>query len=279
VLYCCFIMVVSSGAMRFTGPRFELDRMEALSQRGRCLVSCDKYGRTPHLEESIARATDESFRIYSGLFLFLPYSSRDSDRSLVSQQPTLLSLIDTFVYSSSYNIHPITMHAHHLIALLSSAGAASAAPNVFKRDYFGPAVYTGPSQADIIYTSTVMVPGRNPGNKQSGFLTIWPGISNGTGDLIQSTVDSTQLTVEDCGATADQWCAMGSLFGNDANGNARQINGPMKAVSASDRIKIEYIRGAPKENGYEWDWTQMVTNEMTGEYISSLVSVSGSMRG
>lgn len=171
------------------------------------------------------------------------------------------------------------MHAHHLIALLSSALAASAAPNIFKRDYFGPAVFTGPSQADIIYTSTVLVPGRNPGNKQSGFLTIWPGISNGTGDLIQSTLDSTQISVEDCGATADQWCAMGSLFGNDANGNARQINGPMKAVSATDRIKIEYIRGAAKDNGYEWDWTQMVTNEVTGEYISSLVSVSGSMRG
>jgi hypothetical protein len=171
------------------------------------------------------------------------------------------------------------MHAYHLIALLSSALCASAAPNIFRRDYFGPAVYTGPSQADIIYTSTVLLPGRNPGNKQSGLLTIWPGISNGTGDLIQSTLDSTQISVEDCGATADQWCAMGSLFGNDANGNARQTSGPMKAVSATDRIKIEYIRGAPKENGYEWDWTQMVTNEVTGEYISSLVSVSGSMRG
>ena len=193
------------------------------------------------------------------------------------QPPSTPPSVHPFIFTQR-NLS-LNMSAYRLIALLSSALCASAAPNIFRRDYFGPAVYTGPSQADIIYTSTVLLPGRNPGNKQSGFLTIWPGISNGTGDLIQSTLDSTQLTHEDCGATADQWCAMGSLFGNDANGNARQINGPMKAVSATDRIKIEYIRGAPKENGYEWDWTQMVTNEMTGEYISSLVSVSGSMRG
>jgi hypothetical protein len=171
------------------------------------------------------------------------------------------------------------MPAYHLIAILLSALTASAAPSIFKRDYFGPSVYTGPTGADIIYTSTVLVPGRNPGNKQSGFLTIWPGISNGTGDLVQSTLDSTRLQVEDCGATADQWCAMGSLFGNDANGNPRQLNGPMKPVSPNDRIRIEYIRGAAKANGYEWDWTQMVTNQVTGEYISSLVTVSGNMRG
>lgn len=218
--------------------------------------------------------------VYIGLFLFLPHVLRDSDRYLKPHLSTL-DIPHRHLYRSiliRYNSSS-TMYAHHVIALLSSALAASAAPTIFRRDYFGPAVYTGASQADIVYTSTVLLPGRNPGNKQSGSLKIWPGISNGTGDLIQSTLDSTQVAVEDCGATADQWCAMGSLFGNDAIGNARQINGPMRGVSATDRIKIEYIRGAPKENGYEWDWTQMVTNEMTGEYISSLVSVSGSMRG
>jgi hypothetical protein len=146
------------------------------------------------------------------------------------------------------------MYTHYILAIaLSAATSSSAAPSIFKRDYFGPAVFTGPSQADIIYTSTVMVPGRNPGNKQSGFFTIWPGISNGTGDLIQSTLDSTTYNAQDCGATDDQWCAMGSLFGNDENGRARQINAKAKPVSANDRVKIEYIRGAVKDNGYEWD--------------------------
>jgi len=157
-----------------------------------------------------------------------------------------------------------------LIGLVSHVDAAP-----FTETYFGPAISTGPSQVDMIRTVTTIVPGRCPPN-QRGALYLWPGISNGTGDLIQSCM--TSWIDNNCGQNDDEyeWCTEASVL---ISGDNFQTVARSSPVKPTDRIKIEYVRGAPQANGYEWEWHQYVTMEATGELLSDLTSVSGNMRG
>lgn len=161
----------------------------------------------------------------------------------------------------------------YLGPLVGLTTTALAAP-IFE-NYFGPAVFTGPSQVDMIRTVTTIVPGRNPPN-QKGALYIWPGISNGTGDLIQFCV--TSWNQNNCGQNDNEfeWCTEASILeeGNNFQTVARSSN-----IKPTDMVKIEYVRGEPQANGYEWEWHQYVTMEATGEFLSDLTSISGTMRG
>lgn len=76
-----------------------------------------------------------------------------------------------------------------------------------RADSWGPAVSLGPSKAEIIHAVTTSYPGAFPPN-QAGGLFIWPGMSNGTGDLIQSVIGAYTKGGSQCGnsAAADsQW--------------------------------------------------------------------------
>lgn len=82
-----------------------------------------------------------------------------------------------------------------------AAGAAAFAPlgsllktptptsNVRRADTWGGAVSLGPSKSTIIEAVTTLTPGTAP-SSQNGELFLWPGMSNGTGDLIQTTLES-----------------------------------------------------------------------------------------
>lgn len=81
-----------------------------------------------------------------------------------------------------------------------AAGAAAAGPLALKNtptstgavrrdDSWGGAVSLGPSKSTIINAVTTLTPGAAP-STQSGELFLWPGMSNGTGDLIQTTLES-----------------------------------------------------------------------------------------
>lgn len=157
-----------------------------------------------------------------------------------------------------------------LVGLATSALAAPYTP-----PYFGPSVSTGPTQVDIIRTVTTIVPDRCPPNQKGG-LYLWPGIANGTGDLIQACV--TSWTGNNCGQNAEefQWCTEASLL---YVGDTFQTVARSRNINPTDRIKIEYVRGDPQPNGYEWEWKQFVTMEETGELLSDISSISGSMRG
>lgn len=75
-----------------------------------------------------------------------------------------------------------------------------------RADSWGPAVSTGPSKAEIISAVTTTYPGEMPSN-QAGGLFLWPGMSNGTGDLIQSIIGSYEAGASECsGENADtEW--------------------------------------------------------------------------
>lgn len=79
------------------------------------------------------------------------------------------------------------MHASTLLTA-ALAVAAHAGPSILRRDTWGGALSLGPSTSHILHSSTILVPGTAP-STQKGELFLWPGMSNGTGDLVQTTLE------------------------------------------------------------------------------------------
>ncbi|GIJ86619.1 hypothetical protein Asppvi_005509 [Aspergillus pseudoviridinutans] len=136
--------------------------------------------------------------------------------------------------------------------------------SVTKRtDTWGGSVSLGPTKSTIVNAVTTLIPGAAPAT-QSGELFLWPGMSNGTGDLVQTTLESWPSNAW-CGAATGQWCVRASLFGSFG-----QLDGEASAVSGTDQVRIEYNLLDDKET-----WVQNVTNAQTGKVLSTFSHKSG----
>lgn len=127
--------------------------------------------------------------------------------------------------------------------------------NLRRDDSWGGAVSLGPSKSTIIKAVTTLTPGTAP-STQNGMLFLWPGMSNGTGDLIQTTLESWPDNSW-CGATTGQWCVRASVFGSFG-----QLDGDASAVSGDTPVEIAYELSGTT-------WTQTVSNANTGASLSS----------
>ncbi|KAJ4391683.1 hypothetical protein N0V93_005302 [Gnomoniopsis smithogilvyi] len=127
--------------------------------------------------------------------------------------------------------------------------------NVRRDDTWGGAVSLGPSKSTIIKAVTTLTPGTAP-SSQNGKLFVWPGMSNGTGDLIQTTLEQWPDNAW-CGATTGQWCVRASVFGSFG-----QLDGEASAVSGDTPVKIVYELSGTT-------WVQTVTNANTGDELST----------
>lgn len=141
-------------------------------------------------------------------------------------------------------------------------------------DGWGASWSFGPTKSRIIHAKTTIVPGRVPPMANVGPLFLWPGMSNPTSDLIQTTMDAWGGTenIAYCGASSTgglptQWCVEASVFG--ANG---QTNGPTVAIDPDDHVTIEYTLESDNET-----WLQTVTSQKLGKVVSTLTSESGEM--
>lgn len=85
-----------------------------------------------------------------------------------------------------------------LATFVALASTATASSMFVKRDSWGPSVGMGPSTQQIVSTTTTVYPGEMPPD-QAGYLFVWMGISNGTGDLIQSIIGSYPKGLSECG--------------------------------------------------------------------------------
>ena len=132
-------------------------------------------------------------------------------------------------------------------ARLASAGSLSGQASHVKRDGWGGSVSLGPSKSTIVNAVTTIIPGVAP-STQNGELFLWPGMSNGTGDLIQTTLESWPDNSW-CGATTGQWCVRASVFGSFG-----QLDGNGSPVSGSDHVRIEYNLESDGET-----WNQYVS--------------------
>ncbi|GLA66351.1 hypothetical protein AtubIFM54640_008558 [Aspergillus tubingensis] len=162
------------------------------------------------------------------------------------------------------------MHVLSTLAILPSVALGAVLPaalqsstKVAKRDSWGGSVSLGPTKSDIINAVTTIIPGVAP-STQNGELFLWPGMSNGTGDLIQTTLESWPSNSW-CGATTGQWCVRASIFGSFG-----QLDGTGSPVSANDHVRIEYNLASDGET-----WTQNVTNALTGAALSSYSYAAG----
>jgi hypothetical protein len=74
-------------------------------------------------------------------------------------------------------------------------------------------------------------------------LFLWPGMSNGTGDLIQTTLESWPDNSW-CGAVSGEWCVRASLFGSFG-----QLDADSAVVKGGDVVRIVYTRSV---DGLSW---------------------------
>ncbi|KAF4469456.1 hypothetical protein FALBO_3648 [Fusarium albosuccineum] len=160
-----------------------------------------------------------------------------------------------------------------LAALTTLAAAfvstAEAVPQMAPRaDTWGGAVSLGPTKSTIIKAVTTIIPGTAPPS-QNGFLTVWPGMSNGTGHLVQTTLEHWPDNSW-CGAAKGEWCVRCSLFGSFG-----QLDGPASPVKGSQKVKIEYTLLSDNDT-----WRQLATDADTGKELSRFEYKSGPyMRG
>lgn len=172
-----------------------------------------------------------------------------------------------------------------LLSLLTSTGLVNAAlfgsPTTHtKRDSWGGSVSLGPSKSTIINAVTTIIPGTAP-STQNGELFLWPGMSNGTGDLIQTTLESWPDNSW-CGATTGQWCVRASVFGYFG-----QLDGTASPVSGNEKVRIEYNLESDGQTWKQyvayWRWRldmiltscRTVTNADTGALLSTYSLASG----
>jgi len=156
-----------------------------------------------------------------------------------------------------------------LVLALPPAQAMAAAGDGWGASWsFGPVHPT--TSNHIIYTKTTLVPGRLPTwPSGTGPLFIWPGLSNPTSDLVQTTADAWGDNATACGAKTGQWCLEASVFGSFG-----QRSGPSVSIDPDDHITIEYRLGSDDNT-----WTQTVTSMKLGKVVSTLTSTSGLMLG
>ncbi|KAH7351434.1 hypothetical protein BKA66DRAFT_516254 [Pyrenochaeta sp. MPI-SDFR-AT-0127] len=144
-----------------------------------------------------------------------------------------------------------------------------ASANVKRADTWGGAVSLGPTKSTIIRAVTTLTPGPAP-QTQHGYLFIWPGMSNGTGDLVQTTLESWPQGNAWCGAKPGQWCIRCSLFGWFG-----QLDGPASPVDGNMRVEILYELLSDNKT-----WRQTAKDLGTGKQLSTFERDSGPyMRG
>lgn len=142
------------------------------------------------------------------------------------------------------------------------------ATSLLRRDSWGGALSLGPTKSTIISAVTTLIPGTAP-YPQTGELFLWPGMSNGTGDLVQTTLESWPDNSW-CGAVPGQWCVRASVFGSFG-----QLDGTAGIVSGTDQVLIQYTLASNQQT-----WVQTVTNAVTGAALSTYSHDSGPyMRG
>ncbi|KAI9659896.1 MAG: hypothetical protein M1821_001248 [Bathelium mastoideum] len=171
------------------------------------------------------------------------------------------------------------MHSiNQILVTVFAVGAtlASAKPRQDADVAFGPTIYAQGTQ-DIVKFVTTSYPGAIPPTQTGSGLFLWPGLTNGTGDLVQSIVGSYPPGQSECsGANADtEWCISSEVYGKDASGNINQFVGDLRTLEAtpSNGLTITYTL----TDASAYTWTQVVTDATTGKELATYSKNSGPM--
>lgn len=163
------------------------------------------------------------------------------------------------------------MRTSRIMILSAVLTIAFASVSAMAQDGWGASYSFGPSTSRIIYARTTLEPGHFPpisNSSNTGPLFLWPGMSNGTGDLIQTTMEAWPDNSW-CGASSGQWCVDASDFGSFG-----QYDGPAYPINYNDLVTIEYKL---EPDGQTWD--QIVTSKQAGKVVSYFSYPDGPMPG
>ncbi|KAI9733526.1 MAG: hypothetical protein M1834_009101 [Cirrosporium novae-zelandiae] len=158
-----------------------------------------------------------------------------------------------------------------LLTAVSIFGAGTSAVGLMRRDSWGPAVSLGPTSSYLVNCTTTILPGKMPPQEAvDGQLYLWPGISNGTGDLIQSIIGSYPTDNSWCGATGEQWCASSELFNGTQTGGTKHAG-----VLGTHKIQISYVL----ESESTWTWHQKMYDLTDDVLLAEYTTNDGPMTG
>ncbi|KAK7733087.1 hypothetical protein SLS53_008275 [Cytospora paraplurivora] len=169
---------------------------------------------------------------------------------------------------------------YHLVSLVLSASTATAsAKHLFSKRLdvsWGPIIGVEASTANIISTTSTIYPGKMPSD-QKGYMFAWIGISNNTGDLIQSIVGSYPAGQSECsGSNADTtWCISSEVYGLDSSGATTQFVGDKRTADVNYENGIIFNYTLIDASTYLWE--QTMTDAVTGDLLSTYQKISGPM--
>ncbi|KAL5520718.1 hypothetical protein ACEPAF_2720 [Sanghuangporus sanghuang] len=119
------------------------------------------------------------------------------------------------------------------------------------------------STSTIQKVTTTLNPGFPPSN-QTGSLKLYPASSNGTGDLLMTSVESWS-DQSWCGGTVDQWCIRTQVYSNQ-----KATFGQFAPLNANESLTIVFERSSDGSN-----WTQSAI--VNDQVVSQLSFPSGPM--
>ncbi|KAF3765297.1 hypothetical protein M406DRAFT_67753 [Cryphonectria parasitica EP155] len=171
------------------------------------------------------------------------------------------------------------MHSNLNLSILALlASAATAKPLVDKRQEdlaWGPICGFYQTTSEITGTTSTIFPGKMPSG-QKGYMFNWIGITNTTGDLVQSVVGSYPSGLSECEgqAAADTaWCVSSEVYGLNAQDQTTQFVGTKTTADANyeNGIIIKYTL-VDKET---YLWNQTMHDAVTGTLLSTYQKTSG----
>lgn len=109
-------------------------------------------------------------------------------RYYIQQTPTLGTL-RSLKTASNPGIPPNASNRHRNHSFNHTPRPISLGHSLACRDSWGRAISLGPTKSTITSAVTPLIPGARR-TTQNDMLSIWPGMSNGTGDLVQTTLES-----------------------------------------------------------------------------------------
>lgn len=132
------------------------------------------------------------------------------------------------------------------------------------------------TNSQIISTTSTFYPGAMPQDQQ-GYMFNWIGISNTTGDLVQSIVGNYPKGSSECsGAAADTaWCVSSEVYGLNDKGQLIQFVGDKRTADTNSDNGVIFQYTLVDRETYLWN--QTMTDAVTGELLSTYQKKSGMM--
>ncbi|PSR79069.1 hypothetical protein BD289DRAFT_108781 [Coniella lustricola] len=162
--------------------------------------------------------------------------------------------------------------------LLASAAAAAKVRHLHRRQEdlaWGPVCGFYQTDSEITSSVSTIYPGAKPSD-QKGYMFNWIGLTNSTGDLVQSIVGSYPTGASECEGQTDAnsaWCISSEVYGVNSQDETTQFVGTLTTADANYENGIVITYTLADKATYLWN--QTMHDAVTGDLLSSYSKTSG----